>query len=661
MADRSLKYTDKTFDDYKQSLKEMIATYYPEMATDFNDASIGSWLIDMVAAIGDNLSYHMDSIYSETQLDSAQQTNSIFSIARSNGLKVPGPKGAMVEVKFTCKLKPSDNKEDGSNYYAPEWKYAPIIRRGTLLSASNGQYFEILNDIDFTEQFNEMGISNRTITPYTRNGAGVEYYEVTKTEMAVAGASKVKSYSIGASDIVPFKEYVIPERGIMNVESIIFKTGVGKDTAPYLNEFYIGCEQLKASQSSPTVYRYFEVDSLLEQYRWGDDVDNNIAGNQDNAKPKRYTYMDDGKQVCTITKGAWLPLTQKFITEYTDNGYLKITFGSGSQSKVDISEATSFSQSQITKIINNELLGKTPIPDTTMYVRYRVGGGYSSNLPAGSVNKIASLNDTPRFVFTDVKDTAEYAKVINSLTVESTTPSVSGKDMPTVDEIRNMIKYNNAEQNRCVTPKDYEIRIAKMPSRYGTPFRCKAIEANNKIMIYMLNVNANGKLTSIMPSMLVKNVQKYLSMYRCINDYVEIKTGRVINVSFEVDIFVDRNYVADNVALNVLNTIKDYMDIDKHYLGDDIFVGDLMKEIGSIDGVLNLIDIRVYNNVGDGDEGSYSNIQTSQEIIARDGEYENGVYEIDLDASDYILNSEPDEMFEIKNPDIDIKVRCKTR
>ena len=35
--------------------------------------------------------------------------------------------------------------------------------------------------------------------------------------------------------------------------------------------------------------------------------------------------------------------------------------------------------------------------------------------------------------------------------------------------------------------------------------------------------------------------------------------------------------------------------------------------------------------------------------------------EIDFDASDYILNSESDEMFEIKNPDNDIRIRLKAR
>ena len=38
-----------------------------------------------------------------------------------------------------------------------------------------------------------------------------------------------------------------------------------------------------------------------------------------------------------------------------------------------------------------------------------------------------------------------------------------------------------------------------------------------------------------------------------------------------------------------------------------------------------------------------------------------GQSEIDLEANDYILNSEPDEMFEIKYPESDIRLRIKTR
>ena len=79
MNENKISYLSRTFEDYKKSLKEYIGQYYPQIASDLNDASIGSWIIDMVAAIGDNLSYYIDKTYNETNLESAQQKNSIFS------------------------------------------------------------------------------------------------------------------------------------------------------------------------------------------------------------------------------------------------------------------------------------------------------------------------------------------------------------------------------------------------------------------------------------------------------------------------------------------------------------------------------------------------------------------------------------------------------
>ena len=105
--------------------------------------------------------------------------------------------------------------------------------------------------------------------------------------------------------------------------------------------------------------------------------------------------------------------------------------------------------------------------------------------------------------------------------------------------------------------------------------------------------------------------------------------------------------------------LEDYMDIKKRYIGEDIFVGDIQKEISKVDGVLNLIDLRVYNEYGK----NYSMVMTPQQIKMVNGslEKEEGRDEIDLTASDYILITESDSIFELKFPETDIKVRVKTR
>jgi hypothetical protein len=244
---------------------------------------------------------------------------------------------------------------------------------------------------------------------------------------------------------------------------------------------------------------------------------------------------------------------------------------------------------------------------------------------------------------------------------------VSGRDMPTIDELKYLIKYNNGAQERCVTLKDYHDRISKLPTRYGCPFRYGVTEENNKIMIYTLGLTSDGKLSDVLPDILVENLINYLSEYRMINDFIEIKSGRIINLQFEIDLFVDKNYNTSDVITNVIETVKSYMDINKLQMGDDIFVGDIEKEISKIDGVLNLIELRVYNIF----TGEYSPTKTMQQIKTPEEcatSIEDDLSDITMDrdcinlkASDKMLYTENDTMFEIKFPEKDIICRVKTR
>lgn len=681
MSEKKISYLDRNFEDYKNSLTNYLKIYYPQLTATLNDASIGSWLVDIVAAVSDNLSYHIDRVYQETNIQSAQESSSLYSLARSNGLKIPGPKGSMTEVEFSCELPlNTDYDNSASTLSVPNWYFAPVIKKGTKLS-SGSQVFEVMSDIDFSQQFDENGVSNRKIIPQRDANGNIEKYLIKKLAVVVAGESKIYRKVINSGDITPFMEVILPDTQVMNVESIIFKPGNNFQSDPSINEFMYENEYTPASESvtKTDVYRYFEVDSLIQQYRWGEAEDNTKEGNQNVSQPVTYTYgylTEDDVVVPTaaITKGEWKPLTQKFITEFTDNGYLKIIFGAGEQNgqNVDISEASEFSRNQISRMINNDSLGKLPSSGWTMFVLYRTGGGAASNIAKGTLNQILTLKCEIGKCIRNDEDQKIVNAVKNSLSVTNTIPSVSGKDMPTEDEIRNMIKYNNGAQNRCVTVKDYENRILQMPPKYGTPFRIGAIEENNKIMIYLLGIDYLGHLSSILPAQLVKNIINYLSLYRTVNDFIEIKSGRIINISFEVDLYIDKNYNKSDVVTKVINTIKDYMDINKHQMGEDIFIGDLEKEISKVDGVINLIDLRVYNEYGDG----YSSTMTSQEpyvestcefnsLSGGETDTETSVnsnsIRIDLSASDSILYTDNDSMLEIKYPEKDIRVRIKSR
>ena len=651
MSNNKISYLNRTFDDYKSSLMEYIAQYYPQIASDLNDASIGSWLIDMVAAVADNLSFYIDKAYNETNLDTAKQRNSVYSIARSNGLRVPGPKGSVALCEFSCELPVSSGVGNGAPN-SPDLGYAPIIRKGTKVS-STSQVFEVMNDIDFRNEFDYNGFPNRKVLPVMDSNGKIIRYRVVKSEVVVAGESKIYKQVLNtANDIAPFMEIVIPDT---NVESIIFKDGVDFQADPFIGEFMTE-NQVGTDYEGREMYRFFEVDSLADAYRWGDEIKD--GEDKSYSIPQTIIYKDvDGNEVYSITKGEWKPVVNKFITEFTDKGYLKVIFGSGTQigTDYDASKLEGFAAYQISKIVQNNFLGRLPKYGTTMYILYRVGGGSASNVPAGAINKISYLNAVIGCSSEVVSSIA--AGVRKSISVTNPHPSVTGKDAPTVDEVKAMIKYNSSAQNRCIAVKDYENRIMLMPPRYGCPFRVSAVEENNKIMVYMLGINSDGTLSNVMPEQLVLNIMNYLAHYRSMTDFVEMKNGRIINLEIEADLYIDKNYNAADVISEAIDVVKNFFDINKHMLGERIYLSMLMKELSNLSGVLNLMDLRVFNIF----ESGYSQDLSIDPILTeKESEYvanNSEVNQIDIDATSYVLNCDVDSMFEIKVPNTNIRIR----
>ena len=239
--------------------------------------------------------------------------------------------------------------------------------------------------------------------------------------------------------------------------------------------------------------------------------------------------------------------------------------------------------------------------------------------------------------------------VRGSLKVNNVFPALGGKDIPSVAEIKNMVRYNFASQNRAVTIKDYQTRIAQMPGNYGVPFRCGVFEEQNKVKIYVLGLDASTKLTNESTSTLRDNISTYLADYRMLNDYVQVTNGRIINLSFEIDLYIDKKLPQSQIITQVITDVKNYMDISKFDMGDNVYMSPLLETINSVAGVLNVLDIRVYNKVG---QGKYSLNEISQPYV------DSETKQIDL-STDYTLFGEATTMFEIKYPTIDIVVRVK--
>jgi hypothetical protein len=671
VSQKKINYLSRDFATIKDELIKFSNIYYPELADDFNDSSVGAWFIDLVAAVGDDLSYHTDRMYQEANIDSASLKSSVLNQARANGLKIPGKKSSICEVEVSCVL-----PTDSTNIHLPDWNYAPILQSTSIVSA--GEYnYQLTEDVNFAEQFNKDGFSNRKMTPARDGNGNITGYNVSKSTIVINGVTKIYKKVIYSSDLMPFMEVVLPESNVLNIESIIFKETSDFNTNPSTYEYYIDEEQYKIGKESVMTYRFFECDSLVDQYRFGTEanIDNFIIN--DIYNPHLYDdYYEivkkdgSGETITARTsryyRGKWKPLTQKFITEFTDNGYMKIIFGAGNTYPEVPESATTYGDYAASALINNDMMGILPKEGWTMYVLYRIGGGTSTNLGPGAINKI-SLANVDWGGNTGNTDGSKRGKVLTSLAVTNISTAVAGKDEPSTEEIKMLMKYSTGAQNRAVTVKDYRVKLMQMPPKYGAPFRNTVIEANNKIEMDFLGINALGQLDSALPQTLVENVIEYMSNYKQINDYIEIKSGRIYNIGLGIDVFIDKNYNPADVIKTIIEAVKEYFNVNNHEMGDDIFLGDLEKEIMLLDGVVSLISLRVYkiwNGTYSPDkcplpalmESSACDTPITEPFNTPDGSESE---QIDLMAVDKVLYGDYNSMYEIKNQTFDIQVKCK--
>ena len=663
MSDKKISYLSRDFSSVRKELEKFSKQYYPELSDDWNDSSVGSWLMDLAASVGDDLAYHTDRMYQESTLDSANMRSSVLSQARSNGLKIPGRKASSCEVEISCVL-----PTDSTDISVPNWNYAPIVQSTSIISAGDSN-FQLTEDINFAEQFNKNGYSNRKVVPSRNSNGNITGYTVSKSAIAVNGTTKVYKKVMYPNDIEPFMEIVLPEENILNIESIIFKESSDITTTPSIYEYYIDSEQYRISSEDAMTYRFFECDSLADQYRFGDSVNygtSNIISSI--YEPSLYDDYTSNGAVTRYYRGKWKPLRQKFITEYTDNGYMKVIFGASNGYPQLPSNGTTYGDYVASNIINNDMLGVLPKEGWTMFILYRVGGGVSSNLGIGALNKF-TLANVDWGANTNNTNGSIRGKVLTSLTVTNISSALAGKDSPSTSEIKYLMKYNTSSQNRAVTVTDYRAKLMEMPPKYGAPFRCSVIEENNKVEMDFLGLDSNGNLTSYLPQTLVENSIEYLSNFKQINDYIEIKSGKIYNIGVMGEMFIDKNYNQANVVTSVINKIKEYFSVNNHEMGDDIFVGDLEKEIMLLDGVIGIIRMKIYKIYNGGYSSDVCPLpETSEESVCgsepSEGfslKGEGCIREIDLDATDYVLYGDYNSMYEIKSPSSDIQIKIKTR
>jgi hypothetical protein len=560
--------------------------------------------MDLNAAVTDNLHYHIDRSIQETVLEFAKQRSSIYNIARTYGLKIPGNRPSIAVCEITINVPALGDR--------PNPDYMGVLKAGSQFVGA-GQTFENPTDINFASAYSSTGEPNQRVVPILDASNNIQSYNITKRDVLVNGITKVFKKVITPADATPFLSLYLPERNVINVTSIIQKDGITYNNVPSYQEFL------------SSVGKWYEVQALAED----------TVFIPDPAKPTDKSNIKVGKYIKT---------NNRFITEFTPENFLKLTFGGGNTSADD--QLAKFARTGVSLRVNdyqnNLSLGYIPTPNTTLFIQYKVGGGLESNVGVNVINTVGNVNFSVNGASTEIANA-----VRNSIQCTNVTAAIGGANPPSIEEVRNYVTFNFASQNRAVTIGDYYSLIQKMPGQFGVPAKVGILENNGKINVVILSQDNNGKMTQDVPKVLKDNVATFLSNFRMLNDYVSVDTGKVIDLAFEIYVTISKNTNQYSIVSDIVTKVSDYMLPQNREFGEDVLISEIKSLIQNSEGVVNISDIKVYNRVG----GKYSTSQTAQK-------YQDSTTK-QIKLIDDVIYAQPTEFYQIRFDNLDIAVRIK--
>ena len=592
----------KDFSSFRQRLIDFAKTYFPNTYNDFTDTSVGNMFIELVSYAGDVLSYNLDYNFKENLLTNATETKNIISLSQALGYKVSLSSGAVTSIKVYQLLPALESNKD-----EPDFTYALKIQSGMKIASETDSsvIFRTLEPIDFSRVSGKQNYISIFQQDDDNNPAFylIEY----DTEVPVtAGTEKTLNVTVGEAE--QFYTVELPESDVIDVISVVDGDG----------------------------NVYYEVDYLAQD-----------------------TIIQSSEISSANEEPFFEPIIQRvprrFVTKVNKNLKLQIQFGSGTTDSEDEDVISALSQIQ-NRTQTSELAidpnsfttaktyGKVP-SNTTLTIKYTVGGGSESNIPQNDLTSISEVvyeNDTTSL-------DSDQIRVLNqmktTLSVTNEEKATGGSGIPTPETIRENALQFFGSQKRCVTALDYKARVLSMPTKFGRVSKAFAkkkgdtnnIQSNSTINLYVLGEDVNGRLTQL-NTQTKKNISRYLNEFRLLTDGVNLLDGYIINIGVDFNISVYKGYNKNDVLLNSIEVVKDFFNLNNVDFNTPIFISDLELQIANVKGVRSVNELSFRN------------------ITSTDGTYSNKFYPIQSATKNKIIfpSVEP-SIFEVKYPNQDIR------
>jgi len=591
----------KDFESLRQDLIQNARIFFPDQIQDFSEPSVAGMMVDLMASVGDSLSFYLDHQFRELDPMLAVEPVNIVTHLRNAGVKIFGAASSLVDLTFTMTV-PS-KLQNGTNY-VPDSKNLPVVLRNTVCVSDNGVQFSTLEDIDVGATDVDGNLLAKYRVKSTDSNGAPATYDISVTVSATSGLEKAQQFTIDNTH-VPFRELTLSEPDVTMIRSVIDSEGDEYHEVESLSQDTVF---IPVDNTDPDK---FDVKSNLEIV----------------AAPKRYVPITD-------------PQTRRTV----------VRFGSGDAESLDddiLPDPSDLSLELIGKnvikrfsidpksLLETQTLGISP-KNTTISIVYRYGGGASHNVSADSIKNISGL----LIDFRRNPDSAEAVKVRNSIKVINVEKAGGAANAPDLETLRTQIVSARVAQGRMVTREDVLARIYTMPSTFGRVFRASIAENPvnpQATTLYILSRDRSGKL-DIAPDTLKRNLSKYLNEFRLISDAYDILDGQIINFGVKYEAVVAQNANKQQVALNINNKLADLLQTKYFQIDQPLIVDDITSTILAQDFVIALAALRVFPITS-----------------AKDGrEYSRSSFPFERSTKKGMIFGPPGAMFELKFPEFDI-------
>jgi hypothetical protein len=607
-TNRDIKYINRDFSEFRARLIEYAQTYFPNTYNDFSPTSPGMMFMEQASYVGDVLSFYLDNQFQETFIQYAQQTNNIFELAYMFGYK---PKTTGVAQTVITIYQQIPSKLAGSDYI-PDYDYALTIGENSTIASQNGSTFLIQDKVDFSLSSSQ---DPTEVTIYQIAGNIPQYFLLRKTRKAIS--ANIVTATFNFTNPQQFATVNIQNNNIVKILDII--------------------------DSDNNIW--YEVDHLGQEM---------VLDSIKNTNINNPNKTDDVPYLLRLKKAA-----RRFATRFTSLTNLQLQFGSGTPDTVDeeitpnpnnVGIGLPFIKDKLTtaysplNFLYTNTYGISP-SNTTLTVRYLIGGGVNSNVFAQELSILSKTN--AKFQNLNINPTtANY--IFDSLTGVNEQAATGGKGGDTLEEIRQNTLALIASQKRSVTADDYLIRALSMPSDYGSISKIfvdkpkltdQQVSTLDTLNMYVLAQNNLGQLDYATET-LKNNLRTYLSQYRMIGDSIEIRDAFIINIGIDFEIIVLPEYNNSEVLISCITSLQDYFKSSNWQINQPIMLKDLYIRLDKIKGVQTVKNIIITNKTG-------ANIGYSQYSYDISAATQNQVIYPSLDPS----------IFEIRYPNADIKGR----